>query len=259
MKAAPYTKFAGVYDVMGADDFSIKMTEYCRKIFRRFKIKPVTGLDLCCGTGSAILRFVEDGIQMSGLDRSAYMLAVAAKKLKRHRVTLYQKPLPRFRILQWGNPKKIRKFDLVTCFFDSLNYLKNERELKTAFRSVYQHLHPGGWFIFDMNTPEAMKVLWGGQLFAQTDDELCTIWQNEYHPKTKSAKCTATFFMKRGKMWLRYDEEHLERAYDNRVIRRALRDCGFVVQGYYRCFSFAKPAKSTYRICAVAKKPAKTG
>ena len=74
-----YKKFATVYDIMHADQHSINMTKYCQKIFKKFKIKPASGLDLCCGTGSALNILSDAGIKMSGLDQSAEMLAIAAK------------------------------------------------------------------------------------------------------------------------------------------------------------------------------------
>ncbi len=252
----PYQKFANVYDQMGADDHSIKMTAYCFKIFRKFGIKPTTGLELCCGTGSAIQKFAEKGIMMSGLDQSAAMLAMAALKLKSYKVKLYQKSLPKFRLLANGNSKKVMQYDVVTCFYDSLNYLKNQTELKTAFKSVFMHLQPGGWFIFDMNTPPALKILWGGQVYAGTTEQLAWIWQNDYNPKTQSAACRTTFFQKSGHLYERFEEVHVERAYENDVIRKALSAAGFQIKGFYRCFSFEKPRKGTYRICVVAKKPA---
>ena len=55
-------------------------------------------------------------------------------------------------------------------------------------------------------------------------------------------------------LWERFDEEHVERAYDNKTIRRLIREAGFVIKGYYRCFSFERPKKDSYRICVVAKK-----
>ena len=253
----PYKKFASVYDQMGADEHSIKMTEYCRQIFRKFKIKPTVGLDLCCGTGTAIERFADRGILMSGLDGSTEMLVQAAKKLKGRGVPLYHKQLPKFSILDPNDSRKRRSFDLVTCFYDSLNYLTTKRDLKTAFRSVYQHLRPGGWFIFDMNTPEALKILWGGQIFADARDDMAWIWKNEYNPKTRSAKCTTTFFDKKGTTWERFVEEHVERGWDNDEIKKMLTDAGFVVKGFYRCHTFNRPTKNTYRICAVAQRPAK--
>ncbi|MFQ5452959.1 MAG: class I SAM-dependent DNA methyltransferase [Candidatus Zixiibacteriota bacterium] len=251
----PYQKFAFVYDQMKADEHSVKMAEYCTKIFRKFKINPTTGLDICCGTGSAIERFVNKGIIMSGLDQSASMLAVAAKKLKNNKLVLYQKSLPKFRILGRNNKHKIRKFDLITCFYDSLNYLKNQTELETAFKSVYIHLQRGGWFIFDMNTPPALKIIWGESVFAGVKDNLAWIWKNDYSDKTTSATLHTTFFKKRGKLWERFDEVHIERAYDNKIILSKLRKTGFKIKGFYRCYSFDKPGTKTYRICAVVRKP----
>ena len=251
----PYTRFASVYDLMGADRHSAKMVAYSFEIFRRFKIRPVGGLDVCCGTGTAISLFSDQGLHMSGLDLSAAMLALAAKKLKGRGVKLYQKSLPKFKILESEDSSQVRKFDLITCFYDALNYLKSARELKAAFRSVYDHLCEGGWFIFDMNTPAALKILWDGQVYADARDDMAWVWKNTYHKKTQSATLQATFFVKRDKLWERFDEEHIEKAYANATVIRLLREVGFQVQGFYRCFSFEKPKKGTYRICGVAKRP----
>lgn len=255
--ARPYTEFARVYDLMGADRHSAKMVEYTFKIFRKFRIRAACGFDLCCGTGTAISLFLDQGLPMSGLDQSASMLAVAAKKLRGRKVKLYQKSLPKFKILEFGDSREVRKFDLITCFYDSLNYLKNTRELKIAFRSVFNHLNRGGWFIFDMNTSEALKTIWGGQVYADARDNHAWVWRNTYHEKTRSAKCHITFFVKRGKLWERFDEIHVERACDNATILRLLKEVGFQVKGFYRCFSFEKPKKGTYRICGVVRRPLK--
>jgi SAM-dependent methyltransferase len=240
---------------MGADEHSARMVEYTFKILRRFRVKVSCGLDVCCGTGTAIALFLDHGIEMAGLDQSASMLAVAAKKLKGRGVKLYQKSLPSFRILCTDDSRRIRTFDLITCFYDSLNYLKNAAQFKAAFRSIYRHLNSGGWFIFDMNTPAALKLLWGGQVYADAHDDLVWVWKNTYHEKTQSATCRTTFFVKRGRLWERFDEEHIERAYDNAVIRKLLREVGFQIKGFYRCFSFTPPKKGTYRICGVARRP----
>jgi len=241
---------------MGADRHSAKMVEYTFKIFRKFNIRAACGLDLCCGTGTAISLFLDQGLPMSGLDQSAPMLAVAAKKLKGRKVKLYQKSLPKFKILQTGDSRRVRKFDLITCFYDSLNYLKNARQLKTAFRSIYSHLNRDGWFIFDMNTPAALETIWNRQVYADARDDLAWVWRNSYHEKTTSATCRTTFFVKRGKLWERFDEEHTERAYDNKTVLKLLREVGFEVRGFYRCFSFERPKKGTYRVCGVVRKPA---
>ncbi|RKX24814.1 MAG: hypothetical protein DRP45_07355 [Candidatus Zixiibacteriota bacterium] len=253
----PYNKFAGVYDKMEADRHSINMVKYTLRIMRRFGIEAQDGLDLCCGTGSAIEAFCDQGLTMSGLDRSRQMLKVAAEKLRSSKVQLYRKELPRFEILLRTRTarKQLKRFDLVTCFYDSLNYLLTERELKAAFRSVYRHLRPGGWFVFDMNTPHGLRVIWPSQVFAGAEDDLAWVFRAEYDNMQESVVLQATFFVKSGRLWERFDETHTERGYSDRTIRSLLRDVGFQVKGYYRCFTFDRPKATNGRICAVVQRP----
>ena len=93
-----YRRFAEVYDRMGADRFSITMAGQALKLVRRFDVEVNRGLDLCCGTGSAIEYFADHGFAMSGLDGSREMLAVARKKLAGRGIRLYHQSLPRFAI-----------------------------------------------------------------------------------------------------------------------------------------------------------------
>ncbi len=249
-----YDKFAAVYDQLGADSFSVDMVAYTFRIMRRFKIKATCGLDLCCGTGTAICLLAEGGLTMAGLDQSPGMLREARKKLKGKKVRLYRQSLPRFDI---RSPKDRRRqrFDLVTCFFDSLNYLENARQLRAAFRAVNRHLVPGGWFIFDMNTPEALRTIWGERIWGGVKKDLAWIWRNRHREQQQIAECATTFFVKSGKHWKRFDELHVEKAYDNSEIKRLLRESGFTVKGFYRCFSFTRPTARTCRICAVVRRP----
>ena len=253
-RSTPYTQLANVWDDMGQDEHSMKMADYTLKIMRKHKIKATFGLDLCCGTGTAIKLFLDEGFVMAGLDGSPEMLAVAARKLHRRGVRLYQKQLPKFRLLSDNDSRSNVTFDFVTSFYDSLNYLTSTRELGTCFKSVADHLHRGGWFIFDMNTPTALRTIWGGQTYAEARDDIAWVWRNDFNPRTNTALCRTTTFVKEGKLWRRFDEDHYERGYTNTVIRSLLREAGFVVKGFYRCYRFDAPTKSTYRICAVARK-----
>lgn len=257
----PYERFAEVYDLMGADRHSEQMCEYSIRIFKRFGIKAVNGLDLCCGTGTAVSLLSDFGITMSGLDGSAEMLTIARRKLKRYKTRLYHQKLPNFNIHETNNTRTMAPFntkrvcfDLVTCFYDSLNYLLSERALLATFRSVARHLHPGGWFIFDMNTLEALKILWEGQIFADVRDDISWVWKSEYVPAKKIAHLDATFFVKQGRTWSRFDERHTERAYTNVSIKKMLRQAGFVVKGFYHCKTFKSPTRDSMRICGVAQK-----
>ena len=112
------------------------------------------------------------------------------------KIEFSQQPLTSFTLPQ--------KVDLVTCYFDSVNYLLNPKELKKCFRAVERALYPGGYFIFDSNTPEAMKTLWDSQTYAEVKDDIAWVWKNVYFAKAKRAEVQATFFVRRGDIWDRY-------------------------------------------------------
>lgn len=253
-----YGKFAGVYDQMSADRHSERMVDYTLRIVSKFRIEAGDVLDVCCGTGSAVKAFVDHGYDACGLDQSRAMLAAAEKKLFGTKAVLYRKSLPRFEIKARGKAKGLRQFDLVTSYFDSLNYMLTAKDLMAAFRSVAKHTRPGGWFVFDMNTPHALKYMWDDNIHATDSKELSTIWVNEYDERTGIAVCYAGFFVKKGgKVWERFDETHYERGYTNGQIRKMLRETGFAVRGFYRCFYFEAPTNQTNRICVVAQRKKK--
>lgn len=249
-----YNKFAQVYDKMGHDAFSIDMVSYTEKLLRRFRFIPGEGLELCCGTGTALRLFAEAGMKMTGLDQSAVMVRRARTKTKGLNVRIVRQSLPRFFIPDSRNRRRPAQFDLVTCYYDSLNYMKSERELGDTFKSVARHMRPGGHFIFDMNTPRALNLLWDSEVWGDARDDLAWVWRSHYDRNTASSTLMATFFSKQGKLWKRYDEKHVEYGYSNTAIKRLLREAGFTVRGYFKCLTFEPVDKKTYRICAVARK-----
>ena len=82
-----YQEFAGVYDMLSADEHSLKMIPYTQRIFRKFRFSGSTGLDLCCGTGSATLSLGECGYSMIGVDGAKMMLKKARAKALRQEIS----------------------------------------------------------------------------------------------------------------------------------------------------------------------------
>lgn len=105
-----------------------------------------------------------------------------------------------------------------------------------------------------MNTPEALRTIWGSNFWGGAKKEIAWIWRNEFDEERARGICKATFFVKEGKHWKRFDETHVEQGYDNRVLLHLLKDSGFAVRGFYRCLSFAAVTKTTARICVVAQR-----
>ncbi|SYZ74670.1 putative methyltransferase GWCH70_2453 [Candidatus Zixiibacteriota bacterium] len=249
-----FTRLAQVYDLKGHDRFSIRMVEYTFRLLKKFHFRPERILDLCCGTGTAAVLFAEQGYEVTGLDASREMLAVAKEKAaeKKVKINLVRARLPEFNIRESRN--RLRQFDLVTSYFDSLNYILKEEELLDTFRGVAEHLRPGGLFIFDMNTARALQFLWGDKIYAGIRPGIAWIWESLYFNQVRQADLRATCFVKKGKLWEMFEEIHTEKAYVNSVIKSGLRSAGFEILGFYDCFKFEKPDRKSNRIAVVARK-----
>lgn len=255
-----YGDFAAVYDTMSADEHSLKMAPYTQRIFRRFRFRGVDGLDLCCGTGSATLALAEAGYRMRGVDGSQPMLRQARSKARSARsralreTKFYHGALPDFRAAR--ALKRPDQCDFVVSYYDSLNYALTEEDLGLTFLHVAGLLKTGGLFVFDMNSNEALKVIWGAQVYAGFTDNVAWIWKNQYYARAKMADARTVFFVRRGKsdVWRRFEETHTERAYTISAVRKLLRGAGLTPLAAYRCFSFAPAKPKDYRVCFVARK-----
>jgi hypothetical protein len=73
----------------------------------------------------------------------------------------------------------IGRFDLVTCFDDSLNYLRAEPDLRAAFTSIAANLECGGLALFDLNTLKAYRTTFARDSVREGDDGRVFAWRGE--------------------------------------------------------------------------------
>ncbi|MEZ4729969.1 MAG: class I SAM-dependent methyltransferase [Caldilineaceae bacterium] len=92
-----------------------------------------TLLDVGCGTGSH-LPYLAEQYQVTGLDASADMLAIARQ---RHpNVSFHQVDMTAFALPQ--------RFNVITCLFSAIGYVLSVERLFLAIQTMAQHLQPGG-------------------------------------------------------------------------------------------------------------------
>ena len=134
-----YDKFSRFYDLIMGDRSDA--ARYVSDLIARYQPKTKKVLEIACGTGS-ILGMLSESYEVTGLDRSGAMLAVARKKLPHLR--FLRQDMTRFRIAQ--------RFDAIICVFDSINHLLRPADWWKVFHRVARHLNHDGVFIFDVNT-----------------------------------------------------------------------------------------------------------
>lgn len=110
-----------------------------------------TILDLACGSGTFAISLANDGYKVTGLDLSREIIEVAKEKMKLNHVEID------FEVKDMTNFSYNSQFDVITCFFDSVNFLTKD-EVKRMMDAVYNNLKDGGFFIFDLFTFSKMKA-----------------------------------------------------------------------------------------------------
>jgi SAM-dependent methyltransferase len=136
---AAYERFAAFYDVV-MDDPGPRAARV-NAVIDRYRPDAAALLELACGTGSILARLTT-GAQLTGLDRSPEMLAVAAAKVPG--AQLVEGDMSSFDL---G-----RRFDVIVCVFDSVNHLLEVGSWASLFACVHAHLAADGLFVFDVNT-----------------------------------------------------------------------------------------------------------
>ena len=180
-----------------------------------------TWLDLCCGTGSLVRLTTRAGFDTTGVDISKHQIKHARQNV----------PAARFVVGDVRNLSLNRRFHVVTCMFDSLNYLMTKQDLLKAFRKAKCHLAQNGIFAFDMNTFDGLQDHWCKKSTTHEHD-LTLIIESSFDPKQALGRCLITGFLREGKLYRRFQEEHFERGYRPHEIEGLLHRVGFTFRKY---------------------------
>jgi SAM-dependent methyltransferase len=144
---AVYDLLAPHYDAVTGD--SATEAAFIHDIIEQRHPQAATVLDLACGTGG-ITALLADAYQVSGLDISPGMLAVARTKLPGG-TRLYLADMTSFRL--------DARFDVIVCAYQGLNHLLSLAAWQRSFDCAYGHLNRGGLFVFDITTVSDLRQM----------------------------------------------------------------------------------------------------
>jgi SAM-dependent methyltransferase len=182
-------------------------------------------LDFACGTGDLIARAHEEGFVCAGSDYSRAQLRFA------------REACPKATFVQ-GAMQSVKlpgKFDVITCLGDSIHHLQDRKQLQQFFRNVNRHLAPGGVFIFDFNTFVRrldFENPYTGGAFTYRDPGQFVCVEFEYDEELRTSEWTTTGFVKEGKRYRKFEEQHMLRAHPIEEVEELLDGLGFRVRKY---------------------------
>jgi SAM-dependent methyltransferase len=247
-----YDRYAPLYDASGQVRFALLVAVYLRELLTRHPISGKRVLDLACGTGTLALSLAGEGWHVLGLDSAPAMIAQAEAKA-------YGAALSGSAGFILGDMRRAdislppHAFDLVTCTYDSLNYMTSEADLLACFESAAYALVPGGLFIGDMNTRHFLEFEWGAYAVREQEG-FVQIEQSHFDPQLSTSTMVLTGFVGDDVAgYERFDEVHVERAYPAETVRDLLERAGLRVDACYDSFTTSPPGPRTQRIFWVAR------
>jgi SAM-dependent methyltransferase len=163
---------AEMWDYMGGDSPGADFDFYARKI----REHGGAALDLTCGSGKHMLRYLQMGLEVEGVDASEVMLETC-----------------RLKGAQWGlNPVLYRqsmqaidlprKYGTIFITAGSFQLLGNREDAKEALRRCYTHLEPGGQLLIETFLPD--------EAFLAEPNTHGSVWSPAIRPRDGAAITT---------------------------------------------------------------------
>ena len=242
-----YKDLSELYDKLIYEDINYDLYyQTILSICDELKIDSDDYLDLACGTGNISVLLGKKFKNVFLVDLSEDMLMKAWNKMKENKIA------SKIVCQDMSELSLNRKFNLITCMLDSTNYLIEDEDLSQYFLGVRNHLKDDGVFIFDINSKYKLENVLGNNIFTYNSEDVYYIWENIYEDEV--VEMNLTFFLKDGECYKRFDETHLERAYDEAEIEEALTHAGLKVIKKLDNYSDKKINKETERITYVVKR-----
>jgi SAM-dependent methyltransferase len=235
-----YAKDLAYVHHVGFGDFARDSAPGLLRLLRAARVDKGQVVDLGCGSGIWAAALLRAGYDVTGIDPSSAMLALArqvAPGARFVRTSAYDFDFP--------------ACDAVTAIGEVLSYLpsgaKTAPSLPRLFRRIVGALRPGGLFIFDLivtapGLPMAYRTWRSGGDWG--------IWADvTEQPARRRLVREITTFRRVGARYRRAHETHVVRIWSRAAIERMLRQTGFSVR-VSRRYGAARLAPRRLAFCA---------
>ncbi len=241
----PYTALAKAYDVMMSHVDYRRWAVYMVQMFKREGIREaVPFLDVGCGTGRFIERMAALGWVGEGCDPSPEMINIARKHFPEAR--FFVDGLPELRRVP------ARRYPIITCLYDTINYITDPEQLQQSFRRVCEVLPPGGIFVFDVVSESHCRQHF--QHYADSEvitKALAYSRESHYNSSERIQYNWIRIYTPEGI----FEEEHQQRIYPAAQLRKIIKKCsGFTITHMYEDFTLQAANSYSGRIHFVLKK-----
>ncbi len=214
-----YEAYAPMYDRIGQAAWSVRMAAWTLDWLQAHHAHITRVADFGCGTGAAARVFAAAGLTVLGVDCSAAMLAQA-------------QPHAGVELIS-GDIREVvlsPPVDLVTAFYDTLNYLPTYTDLVTAWQRIADAMVVGGYVVVDVNTVTTYAEGWNerDEIISDTDD-VFVLNRLQFEALQRIGTGRIMWFVRDGDTWEGHEEVHIQRAHTNEELRQAITQAGLTI------------------------------
>lgn len=231
----PYEKLAKIYD-KDWGQFSPLYLRFIDCLNEKHTFKPTSVLDIACGTGKLASELYKLNYDVTGIDISTDMINTAKSNY----------PKIQFDVADMTDLHIDRRFDLITCAFDSINYLSEDEQVLKTLANIHFQLNDQGYFIFDINTP----ALYEEKHFGIIEREIEDIKFKQVLEYDKEKRIASTVF----DFGNDEQEVHIQKAYSYETMDTFLTKSNFMILERFKDFNLSPVDEDSYKIFYIVKK-----
>lgn len=206
-------------------------------------------LDLCCGQGRHSIALAKTGIDVTGVDLSEEMLAIASTSANEANVRLALRQAD-MRHLPDGFENQ---FDAVINMFTSFGYLESEEDDQQVLHQIAKALKPGGKLLMDLLNREWVIINNEEYDWHQHQDGRIILEHRQLDLQTSTNHLTYTEILPDGTR-REMSDLHM-RLYTLTELTKMLTTAGLTLETVYGGFRGEKYSVNTRRMIVIASRP----
>jgi SAM-dependent methyltransferase len=215
-----------------------------RKILKLTGVRRGAVLDLCCGPGRHSVALAKRGFQVTGVDRTRYLLNKARRRAKSARARI---EFVRADMRDFVRPDAYR---LVLNMFTAFGYFDKKDEDRLVLRNIFTSLKPGGACLIDVMGKERLaKIMQSSLAERHADGSLLVQFHEIFDDWTRIRN---EWILLKGNRVRRFKFHHT--IYSGQELKDMLRTAGFAEVKLFGDLDGQPYGPDAARLVAVARK-----
>ena len=233
-----------MYGILFPDSRFESAGEEVKKITELADFSGTKVLDLCCGPGRHTYEFAKLGYEVTGVDRTRFLLEKAEKYCSSvsEKVEFIEEDMRYF--------KRGKEYDLAVNLFTSFGYFEAEEENLKVLKNMYNSLQEGGKVVLDMMGKEILAKIYKETMSTELEGKM-VVQKHKICDDWQKVKMEWILLEEAGR-YKRYSLSH--KLYSGRELKGLLKKAGFKEIKLYGNFAGNAYDVEADRLVAVAEK-----